>query len=155
MLAFLDLAAKNQIEAQDKDEFPKELKGTKGKIWLYKNHNPGLSFGVLKECPKAMELVPLCITSAFGGAWTYILGKRGCFFEKLAATLVMAGGVSNLYDRMRRGHVVDYLCLRWKALKKVFKSTDMPRTGLKFCTSLPPGSGSTRRNTQNIRMPMI
>ena len=64
MLAFLDLAAKNQIEAQDKDEFPKELKGTKGKIWLYKNHNPGLSFGVLKECPKAMELVPLCITSA-------------------------------------------------------------------------------------------
>ena len=103
MLAFLDLAAKNQIEAQDKDEFPKELKGTKGKIWLYKNHNPGLSFGVLKECPKAMELVPLCITSAFGGAWTYILGKRGCFFEKLAATLVMAGGVSNLYDRMRRG----------------------------------------------------
>ena len=38
MLAFLDLAAKNQIEAQDKDEFPKELKGTKGKIWLYKNH---------------------------------------------------------------------------------------------------------------------
>ena len=31
----------------------------------------------------------------------------------------MAGGVSNLYDRMRRGHVVDYLCLRWKALKKV------------------------------------
>ena len=119
VLAFLDLAAKNQIEAQDKDEFPKELKGTKGKIWLYKNHTPGLSFGVLKECPKAMELVPLCITSAFGGAWTYILGKRGCFFEKLAATLVMAGGVSNLYDRMRRGHVVDYLCLRWKALKKV------------------------------------
>ena len=80
VLAFLDLAAKNQIEAQDKDEFPKELKGTKGKIWLYKNHNPGLSFGVLKECPKAMELVPLCITSAFGGRVDLYPGKKGLLF---------------------------------------------------------------------------
>ena len=62
VLAFLDLAAKNQIESRDKKEFPKELPGTNGKIWLYQNHNPGFSFGVLKECPKAMELVPLCVT---------------------------------------------------------------------------------------------
>lgn len=119
VLAFLDLAAKNQIESRDKKEFPKELPGTNGKIWLYQNHNPGFSFGVLKECPKAMELVPLCVTSAFAGAWTYIMGKRGCLVEKLAATLVLAGGVSNLYDRMKRGYVVDYFSIRWKWLQKV------------------------------------
>ena len=41
------------------------------------------------------------------------------FMEKLALTLTLAGGVSNLYDRMKRGYVVDYFSFQWKALKKV------------------------------------
>ena len=39
--------------------------------------------------------------------------------EKLAFTLVLAGGASNLFDRMTRGYVVDYFSIQWKALKKV------------------------------------
>lgn len=39
--------------------------------------------------------------------------------EKLALTLTLAGGISNVYDRMARGYVVDYFSIRWKGLKKV------------------------------------
>ena len=39
--------------------------------------------------------------------------------EKLALTLTLAGGVSNLYDRMKRGYVVDYFSICWKFLKRV------------------------------------
>lgn len=42
--------------------------------------------------------MPLCVTSAFAGAWAYLMGTRGRILEKLALTLTLAGGVSNLYD---------------------------------------------------------
>lgn len=117
-LTFLDLALKKHIEEQSSEEFPKELKGTKGYVWLYQNHNPGFSFGFLKGS-RAVELIPLCVTSGIAGAWTYLMRTRGRLLEKLALTLTLAGGASNLYDRMKRGYVVDYFSVRWKALKKV------------------------------------
>ena len=33
--------------------------------------------------------------------------------------MIIGGGLSNLYDRMKRGYVVDYFSIRWKGLKKV------------------------------------
>lgn len=118
-LTFLDLSIKNQIETQEEMNFPRELEGTNGKIKLYKNHNSGFSFGVLKKYPKLVELVPLCMTSGLAGAWFWLMGRRGRVLEKTAMTLTLAGGASNLYDRMKRGYVVDYFSVQWKALKKV------------------------------------
>lgn len=118
-LTLLDVAFKNRIEAGDDGEFPKELKKSKGYVRLYKNHNPGFSFGVLKKYPRAVELVPLCMESALAGVWVYLMGKKGKFLEKTALTLTLAGGASNLYDRFCRGYVVDYFSIQWKLFKKV------------------------------------
>lgn len=57
--------------------------------------------------------------SAVAGAWAYVIGKKGRVLEKTALTLVLAGGASNLYDRLKRGYVVDYFSIQWKKLKKV------------------------------------
>ncbi len=117
-LTVADLAVKNEIERQDASLFPREMKGTKGWIKLHKSHNTGFSFGFLKG-NRLVKLVPLCITSGVAGAWTYMMGVRGRIAEKLALTLVLAGGASNLLDRIKRGYVVDYFSIEWKALKKV------------------------------------
>ena len=117
-LTFLDLACKKQIEDQADETFPRELDGTKGMVKLYKNHNPGFSFGFLKGS-KAVETVPLCMTSGLAGVWVYLMGQKGRLLEKLAVTMALAGGASNLYDRTKRGYVVDYLNVQWKSLKKV------------------------------------
>lgn len=125
-LAFLDLAVKNQIENQDPGEFPRMMEGSRGKIRLYRNHNAGFSFGVLKERPDLVKLLPLCMTSAAAGIWAWLAGKKGNMIEKTAMTLILAGGASNLYDRQVRGYVVDYFSIQWKALKKVvFNLGDM------------------------------
>lgn len=117
-MAMTDLAFKNHIDSRNDEEFPKELEGSKGKILLYKNHNDGFSFGVLRGS-RLVELVPICLTSGIAGVWTYLMSVRGRWAEKLAITLVLAGGASNLIDRLTKGYVVDYICVRWKALKKV------------------------------------
>ena len=72
-LTLLDLALKKQVEAQEDKNFPRELKGSQGLIWLYKNHNPGFSFGFLKGS-RAVELVPLCFASGIAGAWRSLMG---------------------------------------------------------------------------------
>ena len=117
-LTVADLAVKSEIERQDSAAFPREMKGSGGWIKLYKNHNSGFSFGFLKGS-RIVKLVPLCVTSGIAGAWTYMMGVRGRLAEKLALTLVLAGGVSNLVDRLTRGYVVDYFAIQWKFLKKV------------------------------------
>ncbi|MBR6615049.1 MAG: signal peptidase II [Lachnospiraceae bacterium] len=117
-MAMTDLAFKNRIDSQKDEEFPKELTGSKGKILLYKNHNDGFSFGVLRGS-RLVELVPLCLTSGIAGVWTYLMSVRGRWAEKIAMTFVLAGGVSNLIDRLTKGYVIDYICVQWKALKKV------------------------------------
>lgn len=117
-LTLTDLACKARIDEQKDEEFPKELEGFKGMIKLYKNHNDGFSFGVLRGS-KLVEMVPLCLTSGIAGVWTYMMGVRGRWAEKLALTMVLAGGASNLIDRLTKGYVVDYICVQWKSLKKV------------------------------------
>ena len=118
-LTLTDLAVKQEIESRPDEEFPRTVKESGGLIRLYKNHNPGFSFGVLKDYPKIVEMIPLCMWSAIAGAWAYVIGKKGRTLEKTALTLVLAGGASNLYDRLRRGYVVDYFSIQWKKLKKV------------------------------------
>ena len=118
-LTLTDLVVKKEIEARPDEDFPRTVKECGGMIRLYKNHNPGFSFGFLKDYPKLVEMIPLCMWSAIAGAWTYIIGKKGRILEKTALTLVLAGGASNLYDRLRRGYVVDYFSIQWKKLKKV------------------------------------
>ena len=73
-LTFLDQAFKARIEKEEKGTFPRELAISKGKIKLYQNHNEGFSFGILKGS-RAVQLVPLCVTSAFAGAWAYLMGS--------------------------------------------------------------------------------
>lgn len=119
LLAVLDLCVKNAIEEQEDSSFPKELKGTNGKIMLYKNHNPGFSFGVLKERPEYVKMVPLAVASFLGGMLAWLLPRKGSPLDKLALSLTLGGAISNLYDRLVRNYVVDYFSIQYGKLKKV------------------------------------
>ena len=69
--------------------------------------------------------------------------------EKLAVTFALAGGISNLYDRMKRGHVVDYFSIEWKWLKRlVFNLGDIfifLGSGLMLIASLVDAVKDVRR----------
>ena len=124
-LTFMDQAFKAKIEEQKDESFPRELEGSKGKIKLYKNHNKGFRLGLFKGT-KAVETIPLYLNSGLAGIRFYLMGTKGRILEKLAVTLTLAGGISNLYDRMKRGYVVDYFSFEWKFLKKlVFNLGDL------------------------------
>ena len=110
-IAALDLFIKDEIEREGEEEFPRDLPGTKGLIRLHKSYNSGFPFGFLKE--------PLAVTSAAAGALGAFMTKKGCLAQKIGLSMVLGGAISNLYDRLVKGYVVDYFSIEFKRLKKV------------------------------------
>lgn len=118
-IAALDLGIKSEIERQEADTFPRDLPWGKGWIRLHKNHNSGFPFGFLKERPELVKGIPAMVVSAAAGALGVLMLRKGRNTQKLGLALVIGGALSNLYDRVRRGYVVDYFTIRWKKLERV------------------------------------
>lgn len=115
----LDQCLKQLMERQNPEGFPRRMERTGGKIKLYRNHNRGFCFEFLKHRPNLVRQLPLCLTSAAGGILCFLSAQKGYWAEKAGYSLVVAGGLSNLYDRLKRGYVVDYFSIQAGFLKKV------------------------------------
>lgn len=88
-----------------------------GHVVIEKFYNRGATLGFLKEKPKVMRWlhrgIMICVAGIFGAVF-----MRHRTEERLTAlglAMLLGGGCSNLYDREKKGHVVDYF---WFAHKK-------------------------------------
>lgn len=118
-IAALDQGMKSEIEQETDGEFPRDLPGAKGRIRIHRNHNYGFPFGFLKEKPQLVTAVPLAVSSAVAGALSMLLVRKGCGIQKVGLSMVLGGALSNLYDRFKRGYVVDYFSFSLPGIKKV------------------------------------
>lgn len=115
----VDLYFKARIEKQPAQSFPRPLSETAVKIRLYQSHNAGFPFGFLAQYKNLVAAVPLAITSALTGFLYGLRHQPGKMLQKLSLTLMIGGSLSNLYDRLIRGYVVDYFSIQLGWLKKV------------------------------------
>lgn len=110
LLLGTDEAIKQYVE--DNMDQKEERKIPGGKLLLRKVYNPGFALGAWKDDPKMVKTV-----SAIAGIWVfvhwvYLMWKRGHWIEKIGSTLTAAGAAGNLFDRLWRGQVVDYIGFR-------------------------------------------
>ena len=116
----IDYFCKENIEAQKPEDFPRDMEKSHGKIRLYRNHNDGFCFGVKKEKKELVRMVPVVFTSAAAGILTWLLCRdEGRKADRIGFALITAGGLSNLYDRLKRGYVVDYIRFPNCRIKKI------------------------------------
>lgn len=126
IILLADLQIKSVVEEADPADFPKELEAFKGFIILRRSHNAGFPMGILKDKPELVKILPLTVLSGVAGIFLWLFPRKGHALEKAGASLVLAGGISNLWDRWKRGYVVDYFSFRIKKLEKiVFNIGDM------------------------------
>ncbi|MDR1764630.1 MAG: signal peptidase II [Lachnospiraceae bacterium] len=118
-LCFIDVFFKELVLGTKDKEFPVEVPKTGGKLFLQKAENPGLPFGALKERQDWVKTLPLVTWVLEVGSFINLLTRKGNWISKTGYAFVIGGGASNLYDRYKRGYVVDYLNVRWKALEKM------------------------------------
>lgn len=106
--AIPDLIIKYQVEQLPADALPRSLAG--GHLAIDRFHNHGFS---LSRGEKYPERVTACVSGIFALFLGLALLKKDEKGGKIPweTALVLGGGFSNLFDRLRLGYVVDYLQL--------------------------------------------
>lgn len=85
----------------------RELAG--GKIILKKYYNTGAAGNFLSGHPKIMVCLHAAVLAAVGALCIQVFQKKDAAVAKLGLSFLVGGGLSNLHDRITKGHVVDYI----------------------------------------------
>lgn len=88
-----------------------------GKIIVSKYHNSGAMLNFLEKQKEVVLALSSIILGATLMLFAIVLPKKGSKLLKLGLSLILGGALSNTYDRMKKGYVVDYFSFSW--LKKV------------------------------------
>lgn len=121
-----DFFLKNQIEKKVSEEDKKEI--CKGKIVIRKYYNRGAALNFMEKSPAALRRICGGFLLLLGIIWYLLWKDKRNPGLLLGISMIVGAGASNLYDRIVKGHVVDYFSFRtrWKRLNRiVFNISDM------------------------------
>jgi signal peptidase II len=82
-----------------------------GPLWIRHVQNSGIAFGFFSQAT-AVVIVLTAVAVVWMLAFFYRSGGRHPVLP-VALGLVIGGSCSNLFDRVRLGHVTDFIDLRW------------------------------------------
>ncbi len=120
-----DLAVKQEIETRP--EFEKGQEALDGRVRVRRFHNHGMAGG--RYSGHTEEIVRVSGLAALTSVILFfrLLWEKGHTVLKAGFAFLTGGALSNLYDRCRRGYVVDYVSFRtpWERLDRlVFNLAD-------------------------------
>lgn len=105
-----DLAVKHEID--NNPEFEKERTLLDGAVRIRRLRNHGMAGGRFAGHMRTIIQGSGIMTLGCTGAFLHLLLKEGREIQKLGFALLTGGALSNLYDRCRKGYVVDYVSFR-------------------------------------------
>lgn len=110
VLACIDMGIKQYIE--DTFEEDEERETLIPGLVLRKVHNKGFAFNILEHEPGIIRKSSVCAAAGIliYDCWLFLRKKRTV--GKIGMVLVSAGAVSNLYDRLIRRTVIDYIGIK-------------------------------------------
>ena len=117
--AALDLGIKQYVLDNVTGGEDRELAG--GRLVLRRVYNRGAAFNLLEKSPQFVTKLSAWLGAVLLVRDVFLLRKKGHTAEKTGMMLLTGGALSNLYDRIMRGKVVDYLAVksRWKRLSRL------------------------------------
>lgn len=98
----------------------------KGRIVLKKQYNRGMFLNLLEDSAEAVKLLSGILLGFLLVVFAILMPMKRKKLMKLGLALCIGGAVSNIWDRYKRGHVVDYFSFNLKPLRSVvFNLADM------------------------------
>lgn len=120
---FLDCLIKKWAEKELSSQKRKDLGRTGFSLKL--THNYGFAGNRLDKKPFLVKMLHSAIVAVLGVyAVIAVFFQKGKTVTSLGMAFLLGGGMSNLYDRIKRGYVVDYLGLP-KMKKLLFNLSDL------------------------------
>ncbi|MBE5935024.1 MAG: signal peptidase II [Lachnospiraceae bacterium] len=115
VLFLLDLFVKNYIEKNK--ELGKEEVIIKDKLSIRYIRNKGAIYSTFEDKSAVVRGLSAFLIVLMWIVCVPMFFKKGNQGMKLGLAFIMAGGMSNVYDRIKRKYVVDYI--HWNKLKKI------------------------------------
>ena len=80
-----------------------------GKVYIEKFYNNGATLNLLAKHPKAMTCIHSVVMVIVAVCYYFVMRFSGRQLTKAGLAMLAGGGLSNLYDRYTKHHVVDYI----------------------------------------------
>lgn len=115
----LDVLLKQAVEERLKTGEERELPG--GKVVLRKVYNKGAMLNLMQNSPHILKGISVVLGVATLLYDAVLLRKPRHFVKKIGMMLFTGGAFSNIFDRLVRGKVIDYIGFRtrWKKLSSI------------------------------------
>lgn len=112
VLLCFDMGIKQYMEStcKEKEERETVLEG----IVLRKIYNKGFMLNILEDKPKVIRSVSAGMGAVIILYDVRLFLKKGKLKDKLGMVFISAGAASNIYDRLIRGKVIDYIGVKSK-----------------------------------------
>lgn len=112
VLLCFDMGIKQYMEStcKEKEERETVLEG----IVLRKIYNKGFMLNILEDKPKVIRSVSAGMGAVIILYDVRLFLKKGRLKDKLGMVFISAGAASNIYDRLIRGKVIDYIGVKSK-----------------------------------------
>lgn len=91
----------------------------KGRLTITRHHNKGVALNFMEEKPELVKGFTCGIFGAAAAGLVWALSLKKNHLLKTGMSMLIGGGMSNLYDRMKRGYVVDYFTINAGRLKNI------------------------------------
>lgn len=78
-------------------------------IYIEKVYNDGAAFSFLAKRPRILKVLHTIMMLLMCVLFYFYLRMSGKSIGKLGMAFLIGGGLSNLFDRYTKGHVVDYV----------------------------------------------
>lgn len=116
-LTIVDLGIKQYIEENFENGEERETRVSK--LVLRKIYNKGFAFHTLDRYPWVIRWTSIILGVAITIYDVWLALQKGRWLEKVGMAFLSAGAVSNIYDRLVRGKVIDYIGFKskWKKLR--------------------------------------
>ncbi len=106
----LDFFLKRHMDK--KLEKGQEIEILKKRVVLRKYYNRGVILDSFEKWPRLVQALSGFVLLAASLLFLVILPKKGRKGMKLGLALLVGGGAGNFFDRLKRGHVIDYFSFR-------------------------------------------
>lgn len=117
VLFLLDYNIKNYVEKNYKLGDKKDI--FKGKITLKKQYNRGFCLNYMDNKVDLVKKVSVVVFGLLLLVFLFILPQKKKCLKKLGLSMCIGGAASNVYDRLKRGYVIDYFSFNIKSLKHI------------------------------------
>lgn len=115
VIFIVDFKVKTYIEKKKEMHIKEEI--LNGNIIIERYHNKGAILNSMDHKPGFVKIISSIMLGTIFLVFSVLLTKKGNTLYKLGLSLILGGAASNVYDRIKKGYVVDYFS--FKFLKRV------------------------------------